>query len=191
MGSGKRTTSTAPRAPRSHTYLTVGRKRGVSHGLAHHSFLFQEEHALLLLTQVRAGSLELRRWRRRGWLLWRGRGRRLLLLDVGHQGVFVGVGHRRGHPLTQVCVKMGQRLSVAVRENVVLFVQGVCTQVIWLLIDHIHVVLREVVIHCRLLQVVCHGRHYGVLVVKGLGVHHWAIWFFCSESCPVGAGRRP
>lgn len=98
--------------------LTVGWKCSVSHGLIHHSFLLHEKHAFLVLTQVCSGSLEL------GWrllllwllLLW------LLLLDVWHQGVFVGVGHWWCHSLTQVCIKMGQRLSVAISENIVLFV---------------------------------------------------------------------
>jgi hypothetical protein len=87
---------------------------------------------------------------------------------------------------------MGQRFSVAVSENIVLFGQGAGTQVIWLLIDHSHVIWREVVIHCGLLQVAGHRRHYRGLAVKGLGVHHWAIWFFCSKGCwPFAVAGQP
>lgn len=109
------------RAPRL-TYLTVGWKRSVGHGWIHHSFLLHEKHALLVLTQVRPGSLQL--WWRRRLLLGRlrlGLGLRRLLLDVGHQGVFVGVGHGGRHPRIQVRIKVGQGLSVAVGENIVLF----------------------------------------------------------------------
>lgn len=105
------------------TYLTVGRKRSIGHGWVHHSFLLYEKHAFLVLAQVRPGSLQLWwRWRLLlGWL----RLRRLLLgrlLDVGHQGGFVGVGHRGRHSRTQVRIKMGQGLSVAIGEKIVLFV---------------------------------------------------------------------
>lgn len=108
------------------THLTVGRKRSISHGWVHHSFLLNEKHAFLVLAQVCPGSLQLR-WRRRRLLLGRLRLLRLrlgrlLLLDVGHQGCFVGVGHRGCHSRTQVRIKMRQRLSVAVGENIVLFV---------------------------------------------------------------------
>lgn len=91
----------------------MGRQGCVRQGLAHHSFLLHEKHAFLVLAQVRPGSLELL------LLLLR---LRWLLLDVGHQGAFVGIGHGWCHSLTQVRIEMGQRLSVAIRENVVLFV---------------------------------------------------------------------
>lgn len=106
------------------TYLAVGWKRSIGHGRIHHSFLLNEKHAFLVLTQVRSGSLQL--WWR---LLLLGRlglglrlGLRRLLLNVGHQGVFVRVGHRGCHSRTQVRIKMGQRLSVAISEHIVLFV---------------------------------------------------------------------
>lgn len=102
--------------PHFHTYLTVGWQRRVSHGLTHHSFLLDEEHAFLVLTQVCPGGLELRWGLLRGLRLWG------LLLDVGREGGFVGIGHRGRHPLTQVGIKVGQRLSVAVSQNIVLFV---------------------------------------------------------------------
>lgn len=105
------------------THLTVGRKRSIGHGWVHHSFLLNEKHAFLVLAQVCSGSLQLRwRWRRLLGRLRRLRLLRLRLLDVGHQGGFVGVGHRGRHSRTQVRIKMGQRLSVSIGENIVLFV---------------------------------------------------------------------
>ena len=99
------------REPHSRAYLAVGWQRRVSHGLAQHSLLLDEEHAFLVLTQVRPRGLELRRGLLRG-----------LLLDVGREGGLAGIGHRGRHPLTQVGVEVGQRLSVAVSQNIVLFV---------------------------------------------------------------------
>lgn len=113
----------SPRAPLP-THLTVGRKRGVGHGRVHHSLLLEEKQALLVLAQVRPGRLQLRgrRGLLRGWLrLGRLRLRRLRL-DVGHQGVFVGVGHGGRHSRTQVRTEVAQGLRVAVGEDAVLFV---------------------------------------------------------------------
>lgn len=86
---------------------------------------------------------------------------------------------------------MRQWLGVAVSQDIGGLVQGTGAQVTGGLADHAQVAGREVVIQCRLLEVAGHGRHYWVLVVKGLGVHHGAVWFLGGKSCSIGAGRWP
>lgn len=91
-----------------HAYLTEGRKCCICHGLVHHSFLLHDEHAFLLLAQVCHLSLHL------GLL-------GLLLLYVWHHGVLAGICHRRGHPLAQLSIEVGQRFGVAIRKHIGLF----------------------------------------------------------------------